>query len=522
MEAFEIHPRALDLAALRLLDDPARPVALSSQARDAIARAHAVLETALAEGRRIYGVTTGPGPLADQAIDPAQLAEAQRRLVLSNATGVGAALSPRITRRIMILKLATFAAGASGVTEALTDRIVTLINADCLPVIPAKGSVGASGDLAPLAHLGACLLGEGDAVLREERMSAREALSELGLDPFPLGPKEGLALVNGTQVSTALAVDGLFQAEECLSAALTCGALSLEAGSGTVSAFDSRIHDLRGQPGQVAVAAALRGYLDGSALQNDRPIKRLQDPYCLRCMPQVMGAALDQIEAAAATLDCELRAVTDNPLIDPETGDVLFGGNFHAQGVGMAADTIALAMSEIGAISERRTAFLVDENMSGLPAFLVAGAGLDSGFMVAQVTAAALVSENRHLAAAASTDSIPTAANQEDYVSMATYAARRLGDMAENLRAILAIELLAACQGLDLRRPARSSPVLERVHTTVRERVAPWHEDRFFAPDLEAACQLLVAGTAVAPVPASLLPSRRRAAVTRHASAPQI
>jgi histidine ammonia-lyase len=510
MTPFEIHPRALDLAGLRLLDDPERPVALSSEAREAIARAHAVLETALAKGRRIYGVTTGPGPLADQAIDTAQLAEAQRRLVLSNATGVGPALSPRVTRRVLILKLATFAAGASGVTEALAERIVTLLNADCLPVIPAKGSVGASGDLAPLAHLGACLLGEGDAVLRGTRMPAREALKALDLGPFRLGPKEGLALVNGTQVSTALAIEGLFEAEACLAAALTCGALSVEAGSGTAAAFDPRIHAMRGQPGQAAVAAVLRDHLAGSAVQADRPVKRLQDPYCLRCMPQVMGAALDQIESAAATLDRELRAITDNPLIDTETGDVLFGGNFHAQPVGMAADTLALALAEIGAMSERRTAFLVDEAMSGLPAFLVAGAGLDSGFMVAQVTAAALVSENRHRAAAASTDSIPTAANQEDHVSMATYAARRLGDMAENLRAILAVELLAACQGLDLRRPLRSGPVLETVHARVRHRVAHWREDRFFAPDLDAAIELLATGTAVAPVPSTVLPSRRQ------------
>jgi histidine ammonia-lyase len=513
---FEIAPRALDLHALRRLENPVVPLALSAEAYRCIARAHGVLEKALSEGRRIYGVTTGPGPLADRGIDPALLGEAQRRLVLSNAAGVGAPLSARVTRRIMILKLATFAAGASGVSPVLADRLLALLNADCLPVIPAKGSVGASGDLAPLAHLGACLLGEGEAVLRGERMPAGKALQALGFTPLTLGPKEGLALVNGTQVSTALAVEGLFRAEDCLAAALTCGTLSVEAGSGTVAAFDARIQSLRGQPGQAAVAAALRALLDGSALQQDRPVKRLQDPYCLRCMPQVMGAALDQIVQAAGTLDREVRAVTDNPLIDPDTGDVLFGGNFHAQPVGMAADGLALALAEIGAMSERRTAFLVDEKMSGLPAFLAPEGGIDSGFMVAQVTAAALVSENRHLAAAASTDSIPTAANQEDYVSMATYAARRLSDMAENVRSILAVELLAACQGLDLRRPAQSSPALEAVHATVRAQVPRWHQDRFFAPDLAAAETLLAEGSAVGPVADGLFPTLRSENLEQH------
>lgn len=491
MKSFDIAPRRLDLPALRQLEDSSLRIGLAGDARAAIRQGRGILEGAIAAGQRIYGVTTGSGPLSDTVIDAGLQADMQRRLVLSNAVGVGPPLSARVTRTIMILKVATFASGATGVTEALADRMLTLLNADCLPVIPSKGSVGASGDLAPLAHLGAFLLGFGEALLAGDRMPAAQALKRLGLAPYRLASKEGLAMVNGTQVSTALAVDGLLRTEEHFAAALACAALSVEAGSGTAAAFDSRIQALRDQPGQTAVAEALRELLAGSPLQQDRPVKRLQDPYCLRCIPQVMGAALDQILQAAATLDREVRAVTDNPLIDTGSGDIMFGGNFHAQPIGFAADILALALSEIGALSERRVAFLVDPGMSGLPAFLVREGGINSGFMVAQVTAAALVSENKHLANAVSTDSLPTAANQEDHVSMATYAARRLGDMAENLGAILAVELLSAGQGLDLRRPARSSPRLEALHMALRLDVPPWQEDRYFAPDIAAARAVL-------------------------------
>ena len=503
----EIRPGGLTLRELRAFECAPVEITLSEDARAVVRASKQVLDHAIAEGRRIYGVTTGSGPLSHQVIGRDLLGEMQRRLVLSNAVGVGAPLSPTVTRRILILKLATLAAGASGVSEALADRLVAMLNADLLPVIPEKGSVGASGDLAPLAHLGACLLGEGEALWRGERMPAGRALAEAGLAPLALEPKEGLAIVNGTQVSTALAVEGLLRTEEHLAAALACGALSVEAGSGTAAAFDARIHALRGQVGQAAVSGVLWALLDGSGLQADRPMARVQDPYCLRCMPQVMGAALDQITHAAAILDRELKAVTDNPLIDTDSGDLLFGGNFHAQPVGLVADNLALALAEIGSMSERRTAFLVDQGRSGLPAFLVAEGGLNSGFMVAQVTAAALASENKALAHPGSVDSIPTAANQEDYVSMATYAARRLGDMAENVSAILAIELLAAGQGLDLRRPARSSPALEDLHAALRAVVPAWDEDRYFAPDVEAARALLTGDIALGTQARAILPS---------------
>ena len=508
-QLFEIHPRELTLADLRTLEDAGIQIALTAESRAAIRASKAILDRAIAEGRLIYGVTTGSGPLSDQVIDRARLAELQRRLVLSNAVGVGAPLTPSVTRRVIILKLATLAAGASGVSEALADRLVTMLNIDLLPVIPAKGSVGASGDLAPLAHLGACLLGEGSAIYRGRRMPAAQAFAEAELEPLTLEPKEGLALVNGTQVSTALAVEGLFRAEDRLAAGLICAAMSVEAGSGSRDAFDSRIHGLRGQEGQSLVADEMRRLLDGSGLQADRPVKRVQDPYCLRCIPQVLGAALDQIVHAATVIDRELRGVTDNPLIDAETGDLLFGGNFHAQPIGLAADNLALALAEIGSMSERRTAFLVDRAMSGLPAFLVEDGGLNSGFMVAQVTAAALASENKAMSYPGSIDSIPTAANQEDYVSMATYAARRLVEMADNVEAILAIELLAGAQGLELRRPARSSPALERVHAERRAVVPAWAEDRFFAPDVEAARRLLAGLPAPQLIDRSVLPSFR-------------
>ncbi len=490
---FLVEPGAMSLDGLRALHGQSR-VELSDRGWENIRRAHSRLEGLVRDGAMIYGVNTGFGPLSAQRIDDEALGELQRRLVLSNAAGIGTPLTEPVVRRTIVLKLATIASGASGVSEDLAHALLFLLNARITPVVPSKGSVGASGDLAPLAHIGAALLGEGDVYHRGVRKTAAAALSAENAPPFSLAPKEGLALVNGTQVSTALALEGLFQLDRLFSAALSIGALSVEAGSGGKGAFDARIHALRNQKGQQQVAAHLCALLSGSALQDDRPVRRVQDPYCLRCLPQVMGAVLDQMRGSAAILEAEANGVSDNPLIDVETGDILYGGNFHAQPVGMAADTMAMCFAEIGSMSERRTAFLVDSAMSGLPPFLVAQGGLNSGFMTAQVTAAALASENKFLANAVSTDSIPTAANLEDYVSMATHAARRLGDMAENLRTILAIELLAATQGLDLRRPATSSPVLEALHRHVRNEVPFWTVDRFMAADIEKASSLIDAG----------------------------
>jgi len=502
-----LQPGSLTLADLRQLEDPACKVALGEDGRARMRRGSAILAEKLAAGDLVYSVNTGFGPLSGTRIPDDKLRDLQERLLLSNSVGVGPPLSERIVRRIMVLKLAALLPGTTGVRVELADAIAALLNAGIHPVIPAKGSVGASGDLAPLAHLGAGLIGIGEVFHRGTRTSARSALQAAGLEPFVLGPKEGAAIVNGTQVSTALAIEGLFRAEECFAAALIAGALSVEASRGSAGALDPRIHDWRGQPGQRDVAAALRGLLAGSGIQAGGS-PRIQDPYCLRCQPQVMGAALDLVRNAAATMTNELNAVSDNPLICLETRDVLFGGNFHAQPIGLAADGLALAISETGAISERRVAFLVDAHMSGLPAFLVEEGGLNSGFMLAQVASAALVSENKAIAHPGSIDSIPTGANHEDYVSMATYAARRTGDMAENLRHIVAIELLAACQGLEFRRPSRSSATLEGVFEAVRARVPKWQDDRFFKPDIDAAAAMIGTEALMPAAVRPLLPSR--------------
>jgi len=502
-----IGDRALTLADMRRLERPDVVLELAADARARIRAGAASLQTAMAGDALVYGVNTGSGPLAGQRIDADRLGELQRRLVLSNAVGVSAPLPPHVTRRVIALKLATIAYGISGVTEAYADALLAMVNAGVLPVIPAKGSCGASGDLAPLAHVGAALIGVGEVRVGDDRMDAAAGLATAGLTPYVLAPKEGLATVNGTQVSTALAVEGLLRTEDVFTAAVVAGAVSVEAGGGTARAFDSRIQDYRGQTGQRQVAAALRRLLSDSALQAAGGAGRIQDPYCPRCQPQVMGAALDQLRGAAVILEREMNGVSDNPLVSPDDGEMLYGGNFHAQPVGLAADTLAIALAEIGSMSKRRTAFLVDANMSGLPAFLVPQGGLDSGFMVAQVTAASLASENKALAHPGSVDSLPTAANQEDYVSMATYAARRLGDMAENARHVVAIELLAGCQGLEFRDPELTSGALRAVHGQLRRHVPWWDEDRYFAPDVAAAAAL-IGGDALPHLPDLDLPGQ--------------
>jgi histidine ammonia-lyase len=495
LASFVLVPGRLSLAALREFVNGPRRVELAPEAWTAIDAGRGLVADLVKGGQRTYGINTGVGSLADRTISPTDLEELQRRLVLSNAVGTGPLLEDTVVRRVLLLKLNALASGHAGVRRELVEALLRLLEHDVLPAIPAKGSVGASGDLAPLAHLGAALLGAGEVRHQDRLQAAQEGLARIGLAPMALAPKEGLALVNGTQVSTALAVEGLLAAEAALAAAIVAGALSVEAALGQEMAFDPRIQVLRGQEGQIAVAAAQRGLLDGSGLRRRaRREGRLQDPYCLRCQPQVMGACLDHLQFAAGIVGREVNAFSDNPIMLPATGEVLYGGNFHAQPVGMAADVTALALTVLGGMAERRIAFLTDAHLSKLPAFLVEGSGLDSGFMVAQAAAAALASENKSLAHPATADSIPTVANHEDYVSMATFAALRLGEMAENAATIVAIELLAACQGLEFRRPGRSSETLELVHAAVRERVAPWAEDRFFAPDVAAVTALVRSG----------------------------
>jgi histidine ammonia-lyase len=488
---FLLKPSRLTLGDLRRFQGERPRVVLAEAVRSRMRRSRAVVDRRIRDRHPTYGINTGFGSLSGRSISPEDLAELQRRLLTSNAAGTGPLMAPDDVRRMMLLKVNALASGLSGVRPQLATALLAMLNAGVLPCVPVKGSVGASGDLAPLAHMGAALIGEGDVMLGGRIMPARAGLRRAGINPFELAAKEGLAIVNGTQASTALAVGGLFASENVFAAAIVAGALSVEAALGQTGAFDPRLHAARGQPGQIATAAAYARLLRGSAVRRiARREGRLQDPYCLRCQPQVMGACLDQLNHGAAVLRREINAWTDNPMIAPD-GEVIYGGNFHAEPIGFAADGMALALAEIGAMSERRIAMLTDAHHSLLPAFLIAGGDLDSGFMVAQVTAAALASENKLLAHPATADSIPTTANHEDFVSMATFAARRLEDMADNSAGIVAIELLAACQGLEFRRPVRSSKALESAVDLVRARVPRYEQDRFFAPDIAAVKQLV-------------------------------
>jgi histidine ammonia-lyase len=487
MPALTLRPGALTLAELRRLWDTPHAWSLDPASRPAVDAAAETVRRIVAAGTTVYGVNTGFGLLARTKIDDARLAELQRALVLSHSAGTGPLLEGNVVRLILALKAASLARGHSGVRWSVIEAIVAVANSNVIPCIPSQGSVGASGDLAPLAHLAAVLIGEGEATIDGRAMPAREALALAGLQPVVLGPKEGLALLNGTQVSTALALAGLFAAERAMAAALVAGALSVDACLGSDTPFDARIHAARGHRGQAAAAAAYRDLLAGSEIRDShKDCPRVQDPYSLRCQPQVMGACLDQMRHAAGVLLTEANAVSDNPLVFAGEGEILSGGNFHAEPVAFAADNLALAIAEIGALSERRIALMMDTNLSGLPPFLVTDGGVNSGFMIAQVTAAALASENKSLAHPASVDSLPTSANQEDHVSMATFAARRLAAMAANTAGIVAIELLAAVQGVELRRPLKTSAKLARAIALVRRRAAFWDRDRAFAPDLEA------------------------------------
>ena len=453
-------------------------------------------------GEPIYGVNTGFGKLASVRIAEADLAVLQRNIVLSHAAGVGDQTPQKIVRLLMALKLASLAQGASGVRSQTLKLLQAMLARGVTPVVPAQGSVGASGDLAPLAHMAAAMIGVGEAYFEGARLPAGEALAKGGLTPAALGPKEGLALLNGTQFSAAHALAALFEAERLFQSALLSGALSTDAARGSDAPFDPRIHRLRGHRGQIEVAAALRTVMAGSAIRASHLVgdERVQDPYCLRCQPQVMGAALDIMRQAAATLACEANGVTDNPLIFTEPDEALSGGNFHAEPVAFAADIIALAVCEIGSLSERRIAMLVDPALSGLPAFLTPKPGLNSGFMIPQVTAAALVSENKQRAYPASVDSIPTSANQEDHVSMAAHGSRRLLPMIENACGVIGIELLAAAQGCDFHAPLASSAPLEALRRLLRAQVPHLDEDRHFHPDMEKAIDLVRSGAAIASV----------------------
>lgn len=465
-----------------------------------VERSAAAVAAIVAKGAPVYGINTGFGKLARVRIDVGDLERLQQNIVLSHAAGVGDPISVATTRLMMALKLASLAQGASGVRPATLAMLEALLARGLTPMIPSQGSVGASGDLAPLSHLAAAMIGVGEIFVAGTRVPAATALANAGLAPLTFGPKEGLALLNGTQFSTAAALAALIETENLFHSALITGALSTDAAKGSDTPFDPRIHQLRRHRGQIETADALRALMAGSAIRASHLVgdERVQDPYCLRCQPQVMGAVLDLLRQAAATLATEANAVTDNPLIFADDGEALSGGNFHAEPVAFAADMIALAICEIGSLAERRLAMLIDPALSGVPAFLTPKPGLNSGFMVPQVTAAALVSENKQRAYPASVDSIPTSANQEDHVSMAAHGARRLLPMAENAIAVIAIELLAAAQGCDFHAPLASSPALERVRSVVRKDVAHLDDDRHFYPDLQRAIALVRDGTIAA------------------------
>ncbi len=503
MNALTLIPGSLTLAQLRQVWQQPLQLTLDESAHQAINDSVACVEAIVAEGRTAYGINTGFGLLAQTRIATHDLENLQRSLVLSHAAGVGEPLDDNIVRLMMVLKINSLARGFSGIRLSVIQALIALVNAGVYPWIPAKGSVGASGDLAPLAHMSLTLLGEGKARYRGEWLPAATALQKAGLAPVTLAEKEGLALLNGTQASTAFALRGLFEAEDLFASAVVCGALTTEAVLGSRRPFDARIHDVRGQRGQIDAAALFRHVLtDTSAIaESHHNCDKVQDPYSLRCQPQVMGACLTQMRQVAEVLLVESNAVSDNPLVFAAENDVVSGGNFHAEPVAMAADNLALAIAEIGALSERRIALMMDKHMSQLPPFLVRNGGVNSGFMIAQVTAAALASENKALSHPHSVDSLPTSANQEDHVSMAPAAGRRLWEMASNTRGVLAVEWLAACQGCDLRDGLTSSPLLEQARQILREQVAHYDDDRFFAPDIDAAMGLLDKRTLVALLP---------------------
>ena len=503
-----LHPGSVSLSQLADIYWSGTNAVLDRSFDAGIERAAARIAAIAAGNAPVYGVNTGFGKLASIKIDSADTATLQRNLILSHCCGVGAPMPDNVVRLIMALKLVSLGRGASGVRLELVRLIEAMLEKNVLPVIPEKGSVGASGDLAPLAHFAAVMMGEGEAFFNGERRSGADALSRAGLSPVVLAAKEGLALINGTQASTALALAGLFRAHRAAQAALITGALSTDAAMGSSAPFVEDIHTLRGHRGQIDTAASLRALLAGSVIRESHieGDERVQDPYCIRCQPQVDGACLDLLRQVARTLEIEANAVTDNPLVLSDDS-VVSGGNFHAEPVAFAADQIALAVCEIGAIAQRRIALLVDPALSyGLPPFLAKKPGLNSGLMIAEVTSAALMSENKQMSHPASVDSTPTSANQEDHVSMACHGARRLLQMTENLFAIIGIEALAGAQGVELRAPLITSSELQKAIACVRNMVPSLEEDRYMANDLEAATRLIANGALVGSVSANILP----------------
>ncbi|ETO93634.1 histidine ammonia-lyase [Legionella oakridgensis] len=494
-DKFTLLPGQLNLQLLKQALLEKKPCFLDESCYETIQASERMIQQIISEKKTVYGINTGFGSLANEIISTDKLQALQRNIVLSHACGSGELLSDDVVSLVLLLKINGLSQGFSGVRKELIDALCALYNAQVYPCIPSKGSVGASGDLAPLAHLALPLLGEGEVRYQGQIINAQEGLAIAGIAPLDLAPKEGLALLNGLQVSAALCIHAFLRSEWLFEAAVLAGSLSVDAASGSDVPFDDRIHVVRGHQAQRNVAAMYRALLADSGIrESHRQCTRVQDPYSLRCQPQIMGAVLHQMQFVGETLQVEVNAVSDNPLVFAGQGDVLSGGNFHGEILAMAADNLALAIAEMGANAERRIALLIDKNFSGLPAFLVKESGLNSGFMIAHVTAAACASDNKALAHPHSVDSLPTSANQEDIVSMATSAARRLEPMIDNTATILAIELLAACQGLEFHAPLKTSPKLQTIYHKVRESVASYEVDRYFAPDIAIIKQRLLAG----------------------------
>lgn len=496
MRSIDINDTPLMLADLRAVWEGPVHLAVEESAYALIRQSQATVDGVLSSGKQVYGINTGFGLLATVRISDDELAHLQENLVKSHAAGVGDPLPDAVVRLVMVMKAKALAQGYSGVRPVLVDTLCALVNNDILPVIPAQGSVGASGDLAPLAHMSCALLGIGRVRVDGAEMPASEAMQNAGLQTVTLAPKEGLALLNGTQVSTGLALAAAFRTEHVLAGVFTAGAMSTDAIKGSDTPFDPRIHEARRHDGQAAVAEKLRELLEGSDIRASHvDCDRVQDPYSVRCQPQVAGACLTVLRHVCDVLQAEANAVTDNPLVFAETDDVLSGGNFHAEPVALAADYLALCIAEIGSLSERRVALLTDPHLSGLPPFLVENSGLNSGFMMPQIVAAALASESKVLAHPASVDSIPTSANQEDHVSMATFAANRLHVMLDNVVKIVAIELLAAAQGIEFHHPRQSSSLLEKALKQIRDASPRYESDRSLAPDIAEVAELVDGGS---------------------------
>lgn len=505
-----IVPGQLTLAQLRAVTKfDGIEYSLDESAFDGINKSAEAVQNVIKKNQVVYGINTGFGLLASTRIKEEELELLQRSIVLSHSAGYGEYMEDATVRLMMVLKINSLSRGYSGIRLEVIQALIALLNAEVYPCVPKKGSVGASGDLAPLSHMVLPLLGEGEVSYNDEVIPAIEGLKIAGLEPITLAAKEGLALLNGTQASTAFSLEGLFYAEDLFAAGVVIGSMSVEAALGSRAPFDDRVHQVRGQKGQIDAASAYRSMLEDNSEIGASHVdcEKVQDPYSLRCQPQVMGACLTQIRQAAEVLHVEANGVTDNPLVFANEGDFISAGNFHAEPVAMAADNLALAIAEIGSLSERRMALLIDANLSKLPAFLVENGGVNSGFMIAQVTSAALASENKTLAHPASVDSLPTSANQEDHVSMACFAGRRLTDMAENTTGVLAVEYLAAAQGLDFRAPLKGASKVEQAKAILREYVAYYDKDRYFAPDIAEAAGIISEGDLNTLMPVGLLPS---------------